>query len=166
MKKSKYTKELMAQVVHNNKSFAGVIKDLGLALSGGNYRMVQHRIRLYELDVSHFTGQKWNKGLRAEDNPAIQRCREKLRFSNKEVFTKNSPLLGGSKLRKRLLQDFKWEYKCSKCGIDSWRGSPLTLHLDHKNGVVNDNRKCNLRFLCPNCHQQTTTWGNKKCENG
>lgn len=39
---------------------------------------------------------------------------------------------------------------------------PITLHLDHINGVHNDNRFENLRFLCPNCHQQTDTWGNKK----
>jgi hypothetical protein len=36
------------------------------------------------------------------------------------------------------------------------------LHLDHINGDAGDDRLKNLRFLCPNCHQQTATWGNKR----
>ena len=42
------------------------------------------------------------------------------------------------------------------------------LHLDRINGIHNDNRSENLRFLCPDCHQQTDTWGNKKqiCPSG
>ncbi len=40
-------------------------------------------------------------------------------------------------------------------------GKSLSLHLDHKNGVNNDNRLDNLRFLCPNCHSQTETYSGK-----
>lgn len=51
-------------------------------------------------------------------------------------------------------------YICSICGNDgNWNGNVLTLHLDHINGVNNDNRLENLRFLCPNCHSQTDTYG-------
>jgi hypothetical protein len=41
-----------------------------------------------------------------------------------------------------------------------WNGRPLSLILDHKNGVNSDNSPENLRFLCPNCDsQQTETRG-------
>jgi len=35
------------------------------------------------------------------------------------------------------------------------------LVLDHINGVNNDNRLENLRFLCPNCNSQTATFAGK-----
>ena len=40
-----------------------------------------------------------------------------------------------------------------------WMNQQLTLQLDHINGISDDNRKENLRFLCPNCHSQTKTFG-------
>jgi 5-methylcytosine-specific restriction endonuclease McrA len=54
------------------------------------------------------------------------------------------------------------EYKCAECGLEDWLGKPIALDLDHINGVNNDYRLDNLRFLCPNCHRQTDTWGNRK----
>jgi 5-methylcytosine-specific restriction endonuclease McrA len=53
-------------------------------------------------------------------------------------------------------------YKCDICGNNgSWNGLPLSLQLDHINGISNDNRLENLRFLCPNCHSQTETYAGK-----
>lgn len=50
-------------------------------------------------------------------------------------------------------------YKCEKCNIiDEWNGYPISLQLDHINGINNDNRIENLRFLCPNCHSQTPSF--------
>jgi hypothetical protein len=40
-----------------------------------------------------------------------------------------------------------------------WSGEPLVPILDHENGVHNDNRPQNLRFLCPNCNSQQSTHG-------
>ena len=53
------------------------------------------------------------------------------------------------------------EYKCSKCSISEWNGEKLVLQLDHIDGNTENNRKENIRWLCPNCHSQTSTFGAK-----
>ena len=77
-------------------------------------------------------------------------------ITNKVIFSRGQ-------LKKRLIHEGVLEYKCSKCPITTeWLGDPISLELDHINGVNDDNRVENLRFLCPNCHSQTPTFRNKK----
>jgi 5-methylcytosine-specific restriction endonuclease McrA len=64
-------------------------------------------------------------------------------------------------VRVRLLREGLLREECYECGLRTWRGRPLSLQLDHVNGIKNDHRLENLRFLCPNCHSQTDTFGVK-----
>lgn len=159
-RKSKYTKELLETVVQSSVSMLEVLRKLGLRETGGNFRHIQSRIRYVGLSTDHFKGRGWNKGETHKTNSSVRATKEKLRRSNDEVFIENSPEVLGSRITKRLLE-LGWEYYCRGCKIRDWRDEPLALHLDHINGIRNDNRKENLRWLCPNCHQQTETWGIK-----
>lgn len=69
---------------------------------------------------------------------------------------------GRTHLKRRLFAAGLLQERCYDCGIVEWCGKPLSLHLDHINGVPDDNRLENLRLLCPNCHSQTPTFCRSK----
>lgn len=50
-------------------------------------------------------------------------------------------------------------YVCQICNIGpEWNNKPMPLILDHINGINNDNRLENLRFICSNCDSQLDTY--------
>ena len=73
---------------------------------------------------------------------------------------------GNKWLRKAVKTYLKFEYKCSICFISEWNGKPIVLEIDHINGINSDNRVENLRYVCPNCHSQTSTYKGKNINNG
>ena len=76
------------------------------------------------------------------------------------IFCENSTYT--APLRIRVLKEALIINKCSICNLDGyWNDKPITLQLDHINGIGNDNRLENLRFLCPNCHSQTNTFSGR-----
>jgi 5-methylcytosine-specific restriction endonuclease McrA len=64
-------------------------------------------------------------------------------------------------VKRRLLGAGLLENRCEECGLSEWLGKPLTIQIDHINGVNDDYRLENLRMLCPNCHSQTDTYGRR-----
>lgn len=55
--------------------------------------------------------------------------------------------------------------KCEECKLTEWFSKPITLETEHIDGNNKNNKKNNLKLLCPNCHSYTDTWRRKKSLN-
>lgn len=64
--------------------------------------------------------------------------------------------LGKEAKRLRVIAD--QDSKCNGCDLSEWRGQPLVLELEHKDGDNRNDARDNLECLCPNCHSLTPTW--------
>ena len=156
MGKVVYTKELLQDAVDNCLSFSSVIRYLGKKPSGGMHRLITAKIKEFGIDTKHFKGQGWSRGFTEQTNKTVARVTKKISFTEEQVFQKGKSIRSGT-LRKWLLK--KRDYKCEICGLTKWLDKDITLHVDHIDGDNTNNLLDNLRFICPNCHQQTETWG-------
>lgn len=149
-----WTDEQLLQAVESSKSYRAVIQKIGLIPAGGNYEHVKHTIEELGLPTAHFTGKRWNTGLRYELVGKVPLEGLLIKGSRVQSF----------KLKNKLFRAGLKRPKCELCGwcrqaIDG----RVPLELDHINGDRHDNRLFNLRILCPNCHSlQPTHHGKNK----
>lgn len=157
MSKRKYSDESFTEAVRVSTSVRQVLMVLGLRGAGGNYALAKKRISELGLDSSHFTGMGHLKGKK-------HTWAKKIPLS--EILVENSSYTCSNKLRIRLLNEGGWKAECTSCHRTTWLDKPIPLELDHVNGISNDNRKENLRMLCPNCHAFTPTHRGKNIGHG
>jgi hypothetical protein len=136
----RWTDDELVGAVQISRSVAQVIRKLGLIPAGGNYDLVQQRIRALGLDTTHFTG---SLGGRSTPTPATPLH---------EILVANR-FTSSHKLKKRLIREGIKQARCERCGwAERAPDGRVPLELDHVNGDKFDNRIENIRILCPNCH--------------
>ncbi|TDC71973.1 HNH endonuclease [Micromonospora sp. KC606] len=126
---------------------------LGVRVSGGSHAHISRQLKRFGIDTSHFTGSAHTRGRRG-----IRRTTSWQLLVPLPPGSRRTP---GTRL-KWALADIGVPERCEGCDVGStWRGRPLTLHVDHVSGDFLDNRPPNLRLLRPNCHSQTSTYAGR-----
>lgn len=140
-------------LVLSSESLSEIMRKLNLSYSGNSVKILKERIEQENIDISFFQEKQRERSmlnLMAKKKPI------------EEMLVENSSH-SISHLKERLIKEGILEEICAKCNLEPfWNGEKLTLHLDHKNGNSSDNRRENLRLLCPNCHSQTPTYAGRK----
>ena len=150
MKYKSYTENELTEAIETSISKRQVLIKLGLAPLGGNYDTINRAVERLGLDISHFKGQGWNKGIKAGPKRLLED------YLNNEFFIQSY------KLKNRLLRENVFERKCYKCNNTEWMGKDIPLELEHIDGDNKNNNLKNLMLLCPNCHAQTDTYRRSK----
>lgn len=147
----KLSDEQFVELLKKSSTISEVLFKLGYTVKGNSwgYSQVKRRMDDLNLDYSIFKGKS-----------AVIKT-NKLNNIRKEDILKENCKHQRIVLRRYVIKNNLIPYKCAICGCTEWQGKTLSLELDHINGINNDNRLENLRFLCPNCHSQTSTYGSR-----
>lgn len=150
-----FTREDLARAVAESHGLAGVLRALGCSPLGGAGRArVKRSIEAHGLSTAHFVGQGHNIGRSGVNRKHADEILIRL---GSDAGRTRTPML------RRALDEVGTPRVCAACGLgEIWQGKRLVLEIDHTNGDRLDNRRENLRYLCPSCHSQTRTFSNRR----
>lgn len=151
-----YTKEWLEELCRESYSYSEVLRKAGRKPGGGSNETLKKKILEWNIDISHFTGQRWQKA-----PTYILQTGSREKYTIDEVFTEHSTItqkvMRGYVKRHNLIP-----YYCAMCGCDgNWQDGIISLEIDHIDGDNTNNLLTNLHYLCPNCHALTSTYRGK-----
>lgn len=138
------------ELIKSSLNISEVLFKLGYSTIGNSWGYSQIKKRMTDLNLTGLDFRGKNSTSKPVSKP----------LDYNKLFSSNSSH-SRAVLRREIIKNNLIPYKCAICGISIWNNKTLSLELDHINGINNDNRLENLRFLCPNCHSQTSTYGSR-----
>lgn len=134
-----YTVEELEEAVRTSNSIAAVMYKLGYKYNG-SHATVKNRIKKFNIDTSHFTGQSHAKGMKFGPKKPIEN------YLNNKIKTNSHTL------RLRLIKEGYFKKECVRCLNTKWLNQDIPLQLHHIDTNHFNNNLSNLEILCPNCH--------------
>lgn len=144
--------EVLKPIVARCFSISEVLRCLGCKSKGTTHAHIKNRIQKFGLDTSHFSGKSSD----------ISRApwQDKLTWQEVLVQDRHRGRREHVCILRRALGQAGVDCVCFVCRLPPvWQGRPLLLEIDHLDGDPLNNKLENLRYLCPNCHTQTETFG-------
>ena len=156
-----YTPKELQNLADTSNSYAEILRKIGLATYGTNYRRLKRILKEYKVDETQ---------LRINRHILFSTCANiahtKTIIPLDKILVKDSTYTRTSALRERLFKEGLLENHCAICGQEPfWNDKLLTLRLDHINGDHFDNRLENLRIVCPHCDSQLPTYCGRNIKN-
>jgi len=135
-----YSEEEARTAIAASKSWAESLRALGRCPTGGAWRVLKKYAEIWEISTDHFDSDAARlNNLKQTQKPLSAVLVERSTYSRNH-------------LKRRLLAEGLKKPQCELCGLgEMWRGRPMSMILDHVNGVRDDHRLENLRMVCPNC---------------
>lgn len=141
-----FTDEQLKNIIKESRSYRDVAIKLGYTPDGGgSITTIKDMIKEKNFDISHFTGQGWNKN-----------NFDYSRFQYGKNIKAADALAALTNLRGR---------KCECCGLSEWNNKPIPLEIHHLDGNHLNNTLENLQILCCNCHALTENFRGKNQTN-
>lgn len=141
-----FSEDEIREIVKQSRSYRDMAERMGYNPNGGSTNQTMKKIiEKYNIDISHFLGQGWNK-----ENYDYTKFQEGIKMHNGSA---TNPLIV---LRGR---------KCENCGLEEWLGQPINLEVHHIDGDRTNNNLGNLQLLCPNCHSYTPNFRKNNSKN-
>jgi ribosomal protein S27AE len=147
-KKRTWTDEELINAFNESENLRQIITKLNLAIAGGTYTHIKTHLKRLNLEFSTTWQERRDKGILSH--------KYSTHYNDDEIFVENTKV-SNTTVRNRY--ELLHKQQCSRCGVEEWLGNKIRMDLDHINGNRKDNRIENLRWMCPNCHRQTQTWG-------
>jgi hypothetical protein len=148
----KITDEEFAEAVAGSNSMSETLRKLNRYPGGSSHKHYTKRAKELGLNMDHFNLYQFPKGKERKEYKTSSKILINDQYAKRRTRT--------YQLRRAMLEE-NVAYSCSACSLTSWNDKEIVLQIDHINGDWKNNLIDNLRFLCPNCHSQTDTYGIK-----
>jgi hypothetical protein len=145
-----FDEDALRKTIRDSYTLREVLIKMGVSDHSAMYRKLHKAMLEYHIDGAHLLNS-------SEHTKLMYKTGRLKEIPNEQMFVANSNIARNT-VKTRILRDNLIPYVCGKCGNPpDWFGNKLVLILDHINGVNNDHRLNNLRFLCPNCNSTLPT---------